>query len=205
MVTLAIALPLYFRPFFYLQIHTLHLPEQTGHTARELRDAFDELMNYLTLPGQEFGTGVFPSSAQGAAHFADCKVLMMLVVVLLFASLAVVIACRVLRRIGYFRPKRPFGLDVGFTVGVCALGVFSVIGLLLALNFQAAFTVFHKLFFPGKKNWVFYPDQDPIILMLPHAFFINCAALIAAVIIVWSVLLILLALLRREAPVEPGH
>lgn len=196
-LSFSIALPIYVRPFFYAQINALGLPARTGQSTEEIRTAFDELMDYLTLPGKSFGTGVFVNSADGAAHFADCKVLMTLNAVALLVSVAIVVTCCILRRKGYLHLSRPFGFEVGFTVGAGMLVSFLLIGILVAIDFDVAFTVFHKVFFPGKGNWVFYPDRDAIILIFPHAFFINCGALIAATIIIWSCVLIMLAVVRR--------
>ncbi len=69
----SIALPIYVRPFYYLQIEELNLPEATGYSKEEIKTAYDEVLDYLTLPNRPFGTGVFSHSAEGAAHFADCK------------------------------------------------------------------------------------------------------------------------------------
>jgi hypothetical protein len=42
----------------------MDLPAYTGLTAGELRTAYNEVLDYLTLPGREFGTGAFPHSAE---------------------------------------------------------------------------------------------------------------------------------------------
>ena len=57
-----------------------------------------------------------------------------------------------------------------------------LIALLAALDFDGAFTVFHSIFFPGKDNWLFDPVTDPVILILPEAFFRNCAIAIVSIL-----------------------
>ena len=65
-----------------------------------------------------------------------------------------------------------------------------IVGGLAALDFDRAFTVFHTIFFPGKDNWLFDPMTDPVILILPEAFFRSCAILIlAAVFVVFKFIL----------------
>ena len=59
------------------------------------------------------------------------------------------------------------------------------------MDFNKAFAVFHKLFFPGKDNWLFDPGTDPVIRMLPAEFFRNCAILILALIIISCAALII--------------
>ena len=90
-ITVSIGLPIYFRPFYYMQIEDLRLPEITGYDVDTIKAAFDELLNFLTLPGQEFGTGVFAYSEDGAEHFRDCKKLFDLNITALIISLAVIV------------------------------------------------------------------------------------------------------------------
>ena len=88
---ISIALPIYVRTFYYMQIEDLGLPEVTGYSGEEIKVAYDQVLDYLTLPGKEFGTGVFSHSEEGAAHFADCKVLFRFHAWVLFLSLTVVL------------------------------------------------------------------------------------------------------------------
>ena len=69
--------------------------------------------------------------------------------------------------------------------------LFALIGGLAALDFDAAFTIFHRIFFPGKDNWLFNPFTDPIITLLPQDFFLHCALLILALLLGGCALLIL--------------
>ena len=62
--------------------------------------------------------------------------------------------------------------------------LFGGFGAFAASDFDRAFTVFHKIFFPGKTNWVFDPRTGQIILVMPEEFFRNCAILIVAVMLV---------------------
>ena len=59
------------------------------------------------------------------------------------------------------------------------------VGGLAALDFDRAFVIFHRVFFPGKENWIFDWQTDPIILFLPQDFFRNCAILILLLLLVW--------------------
>ena len=66
---------------------------------------------------------------------------------------------------------------------------------LAATDFDRAFTIFHSVFFPGKKNWLFGPATDPVILLLPEEFFRHCAIAIAASLLL---LCLVLALTGRK-------
>ena len=176
----AIALPVLFRPFFYWHIAPLGLPELVELTVPEIKTAYNEVMNYCIGLSDSFSAGSLPFSVSGAEHFADVRKLFALDLRVLVVSAILLIGMRIA-----FRKEKLRLLDhtPGFW-GAVGLGIsISTVGALVALDFNKAFTVFHKLFFPGKDNWLFDPRTDPIILMLPAEFFRNCAILIFAAIL----------------------
>ena len=186
LLTAAISLPIYCRGFYYAHIEALDLPARTGHSAQEIRSAYDEVLDYLTKPNREFGTGVFPHTADGAAHFADCKVLFDLnrnVLLLSGAALAVLLLLRMLGKTGPYRLGRK---SAAFWAAIFAVVLPIVVGGLAALNFDRAFVVFHTLFVPGKSNWVFNWYDDAIIQALPQDFFMHCAMLIGGGLLCFS-------------------
>ena len=197
-VTFSIGLPIYFRPFYYMQIEALDIPQRTGLSYGEVKDSYDELLDFLTLPGREFSTGAFPHSESGKSHFEDCKVLFDLNAAVLIISLVAIVLLSVLVRRGVFRLWRPFGLHFSFSSGVYTIGLFAILALLVSANFDLAFEVFHAVLFPGKTNWIFDARTDPIIRAMPQAFFMNCAILIVSSIILISAGLITVSILRKQ-------
>lgn len=176
----AIAMPILFRPFFYWHIAPLGLPELVELTVPEIKTAYKEVMNYCIGLTDTFSAGSLPFSNAGAEHFADVRKLFVLDLRALVVSAILLIGIRIV-----FRKEKLRLLDhtPGFWSAVGLGFAISVVGALAALDFNKAFTVFHKLFFPGKDNWLFDPRTDPIILMLPAEFFRNCALLIFAAIL----------------------
>ena len=197
-LTCAIALPIYIRPFYYAHIEPLELPEISGYTADQIREGYDAILDYLTLPGREFSAGDFAYSAEGAAHFADCKVLFDLNRNVLLASLAVLLALSLYRRVKRRPPYVLFGRPAAFTAGISALVLPIVLGGLAALDFDRAFVVFHSIFFPGKDNWLFSWHTDHIIRVLPQDFFMHCGILIALGVVVFSLTAIGCALTQKH-------
>ena len=178
----SIAVPILFRPFYYLQIGPLQLAERTGWSEDVIREAYDEVLDYCVLGG-EFGTGELAWSESGRDHFADAARLFHLDFRVFLLSAAVVLACLLALRRGAFTPWRPLGRGPGFWAGAGLAGVLAVAAALAASNFERAFVVFHQLFFPGKDNWIFDYRTDQIILILPMEFFRSCAILIAALML----------------------
>ena len=176
LLTVSIGLPIYIRPFYYAHIDACGLEAVSGYSGTEIRDAYDAVLDYLTLPGKEFSTGVFPHSADGKAHFADCKVLFDLNAAILTGSALVLAVLFVMRK--RWGPYRLGRLSAPAWAAVLSVTAPMVIGALAALDFDRAFVVFHSIFFPGQTNWVFDWYRDPIIRVLPQEFFRNCAILI---------------------------
>ena len=185
LLTVSIGLPLYIRHFYYAHIGAYDLEGLSGYSEAQIREAYDEVLDYLTLPGREFGTGELPHSPEGKAHCEDCKVLLDLNAAILLGSgciLAVLFAMR--NRWGDYRLGKHSAL---LWAAVLSLTAPMIIGALAALDFDRAFVVFHSIFFPGKTNWVFDWYRDPIIRVLPQVFFRNCAILIAVGLVTMSV------------------
>ncbi len=181
-LSFSIAVPLVCRPFYYVQIEALDMPEQTGYTAEEIRDAFDEMMDFC-MQGKPFGTGVMKWSESGRDHFADCAVLFRLDIHVLEISILVLAVCFILSRTSFHAVRfKRFGPS--FWAGSILATGFVAVSLFAASDFDRAFVIFHHLFFPGKENWIFDPAQDEIIKVLPEVFFENCAILIVAILFV---------------------
>ena len=191
-ITVSIGLPIYVRPFYYYQVDALNIEEYSGADRETIIEAYDELMDYLTIPGNEFKTGKFKYSESGKAHFVDCKVLFDLNLYALITAVLGLAILFILNISGCFKLCRPFGKHVMFSSGLFTLTGFAVIGGLAATDFDRAFTIFHQLFFPGKSNWLFSWYEDEIIRILPQDFFMNCAILILVSIITLCILAIIL-------------
>lgn len=182
-LTVSIGLPIYFRPFYYWHIEALDLPQRSGYSALQIRQAYDAVLNYLTVPGFPFSTGVMAHSAEGAAHFADCKVLFDLNGAVLLVSGILLTGLSLLKRFGILPAFRIGKKPAALYAALAAIVLPVVLGGLAALDFSAAFVLFHSAFFPGKTNWIFNPVTDPIITVMPEVFFRNCAILIGCSIL----------------------
>lgn len=185
----SIAVPVLCRYFYYAHIEPMNLTAY-GLSEDEIKTAYDEMMDFCLGRRGDFSAGVLAFSQSGASHFADVRGLFLLDLrVLKFAAMSLAFLmgwCLV----GKVRPYRFLDRGPGFWAAAGLGVVFLVVGGLAALNFDRAFVVFHSIFFPGKDNWIFDWQTDPIILFLPQNFFRNCALLILAELLVWCAALI---------------
>ena len=197
-ITISIGLPIYFRPFYYAHITPMDLVEESGHSRDEIIDAYNEVLDYLTIPGKEFGAGVMKYSESGKDHFVDCKELFDLNATVLVISAAILLTILILRRMGKLELANIGGYHPIFYSGVGAILIPCVLGLLISADFDRAFVIFHKIFFPGKDNWTFDPRYDEIIMVLPQEFFRNCAILIGVGIILLSSIAIITSVVYKK-------
>lgn len=194
-ISAGIAAPILSRGFYRAHVKALNLPDQTGWTQEEILGAYDDVMAFL-LKGHDFGTGVLKWSPDGEAHFTDVRGLFQLdlkvFVITAVASMALVLMSRKIR------PYRFGNRGPSFWAGAGVLILFLLIGAWGATDFDRAFTVFHHIFFPGKTNWLFDPNTDQIILILPEVFFRNCAILAIGVILLLCVIYLILGRKRKN-------
>jgi len=205
-ITVSIGLPIYIRPFYYAHIPSIQQEfreELDVDVPREvIVEAYDDVLDFLVLEGREFATGELEFSEEGKGHFEDCKVLFDLNRNALIISLFIVAVLIILDRRGVIELWEPFGFSITFFAAIGTLALFLILALVVAQDFSAAFTVFHKIFFPGKDNWMFNPYTDPIILFMPQRFFMHCAILICSSILLISATFITIGAIRKKRVTE---
>ena len=177
----SVALPILCRPFYYAHIEPMNLTKISGLTVEEIKRAYGEMMDYCTGLRPDFSAGVLHFSDSGADHFADVRTLFLLDLWAFGLSAAALLLFFLLRR--RLTPAPLAGHTFPFWAGSGLAALFALIGGLAAPDFDAAFTVFHHIFFPGKDNWLFHPFTDPIITLLPQDFFMHCALLILVLLL----------------------
>ncbi len=197
-ITFSIGLPIYCRFFYYLQIKPLGILENTGYDYQTVKSSYDAVLNYLTLPGVPFDAGVFKYSASGASHFHDCKLLFNLNAIALIISSIIVVTGLILDKSGKLKLLKWRNFSPAFYSAVGIFVFFIILIAIVSIDFNTAFTVFHKIFFPGKDNWTFDPRFDEIINALPEQFFLNCAILIGASIILISLGIIVFCIIKHK-------
>ena len=191
LLSVSIAIHILIRETYYVQIERLSLPEQTGYSEETIREAYDDVLDYCTLggerAGQTFRTGSLAWSESGKSHFDDVERLFHLdfviaavtggmLVIFLISHLVLKLRNRHTGgqhatgpgglKICRFRKRGPLYWGPAFLLGLLA-----ILGILAAIDFDAFFTGFHHLFFPGKENWVFDYNTDEIIRILPEEVF----------------------------------
>lgn len=181
----AVIITLACRPLYYLDIKTLHIAEESGYSEAEIRENYDTLIDYNLLPWQkelEFPT--MSMSEYGKIHFQEVKVIFQLFQITFVSSF-------LLMMVGIFikRKKREYGYLKW--AGFLTIAIPTFIGIFVAVCWDQVFVWFHELVFRN-DYWLFDPATDPVITILPDAFFMHCAMLILTIVLVGAVVCLFL-------------
>mgnify|MGYP002746383376 CR=1 FL=1 len=172
-IAAAVVVTLNFRPLYYLDVDLLNIPASSGLPKDEILANYNVLIDYNSLFGPQ--TLEFPTLAMsetGRIHFEEVKN-----VFVFFELLALVSGLLSAAGIVY----RHFRKNPGYLLltGILTVALPVVLGILIALNWQTVFVLFHRIVF-NNDYWIFDAATDPVITILPDAFFMHCALLILA-------------------------
>lgn len=190
LMTLAVVLTLNFRWIYYRDITWMKLEEVSGMNPQVIRANYDALIDYNLLWHR--GALVFPTlpmSESARIHFAEVKQIFdgiqAACVISGLVSVCILISTR---------RKRRWWLKI---TGILGFAVPGVLGFLVAAGWERFFVTFHEMVF-SNDYWLFDPAADPVILILPDGYFLQCAVLILVLVFIGSLLSISASGKRRK-------
>lgn len=184
-ISLSISFVLIFRPFYYYHINYLDLTSETGYTYNEIKESYDNVIDYLVLD-KPFKTGKLNYSSSGYDHFKDCKILFKINFIILGLSLFIIFLKNM-----YLKKLKVFKHNISFWSSILNIMLFFLLFTIYKIiSFSKFFELFHNIFFLGQDNWLLDSNTDEIIKILPNEYFINCAILISLMVTVISITLI---------------
>ena len=191
-ISASVSATLFDRGAYFRFQNKYDLPKAAGISEEELLGNYSALIDYNSV----FFTGpltfpTFPMSEAGRVHFGEVKKIFSAFQIILIISAALAAVCCIsLLRKGLHR-----FLVLG---GILALVIPAVVlGSMAAVGWDRFFILFHKAFF-NNEFWVFDAGTDPVILILPDGFFLNCLVRIIAGIVITSGLLIAAPIILRR-------
>lgn len=184
-IIISVKFTLNFKPVYYYDINHLNIIQFTDLNENEIKSTFDYLIYFVNSNRKlDFKIPLLPSSKEGAIHFQEVQNIFINLNYILYLSL-ILIAFGIYTAI----KKRDFSL---FKWASNLILIFSVCTLIpFSINFDASFNLFHRIFF-SNNYWLFDPALDPIINILPEAFFFHEAMLIISLILLSALSLRLL-------------
>ena len=178
----SVVLVLNIRVIYYCDIDTLHLTKEVDLTKEQIRENYDALIDYnLFWKGEDtLQFPDFPMSEHGQIHFAEVRRIFVALQYLMIGSAAVFF-------IGEWGKLRRGSRRSLKLTAILSIALPLAAGAMIAANWEAFFVGFHHVMF-SNDYWLFDPATDPVILILPDAFFLHCAVWILAFVLVGSML-----------------
>ncbi|MEG0752097.1 MAG: TIGR01906 family membrane protein [Oscillospiraceae bacterium] len=161
-------------------IEALNIEMVSGLGREEIMANYHAVMDYLSpFSREDFSLPTLAFSDSGGYHFYECKVIFGR----LYALGALCAAVLAIAAIKLERRRIP--IETLAVSGALTLALPAVLLGVIAVDFNRAFVLFHKLFF-NNDMWIFDCRIDPIITILPEEFFLHCALIIAGAIALTS-------------------
>lgn len=190
-LSLGVVFTINFKPLYYLDINLLNIAETSGYSREVIIENYDALIDFSS-PFYK-GSLSFPSmdaSPSGIQHFKEVKNIFVA-----FYGVAAFSFVAAIMIIIYKLRKSNHSYLIVSSITTIVLPV--IVGLILAIDFDTSFLIFHKIFFTN-DYWIFDPTIDPIINILPSTFFLHCAILIIAFILLGSFILYLFYVYKKK-------
>ena len=184
-ICISVTITVMARPLYYFDIEYLEIPWRSGVSAEACKLNYDTLIDYNLLGGED--ELVFPTlkmSETGKIHFEEVKEI--------FINMQIISIIGVCALIGFVvyvkkRASRDVLLWMKYTFPVTMCLALAV-GIAMAIDWEWAFTTMHQIFF-NNDYWIFNPDTDPVIKILPEEFFFHCGLMIVTLTMVQIVAL----------------
>lgn len=183
-IGLGLLFVLLFRPLYLFDLHFFNLPETTGYSKEEILLNYDYLIRTcLPFFHDTFQFPTMPSSASGIQHFEEVRHIFYTIYALSFSSIVLLVP--ILRQ----KKKNQDFRYLKFS-GILVLILPVLLAVLSIISFHTVFVTMHTVLFRNDL-WLFDPDTDPIINILPEEYFFHCAAALFLFLIAGGILLLL--------------
>ena len=191
MIGASVIITLNIRDIYYNDIDKLNIESMSGLSREEIIENYDYLIDYnLSSNVGEFKLPTLTSSKPGKIHFEEVRDIFQNVKLL-------TIICGVIAIIGGILQirKRDFKFLRNSSILIIILPV--LLAIPIAINFNACFILFHKIMF-SNDYWIFDPQLDPVINMLPEEFFMHMGITILVIMLIVSIILQLVYRLLKK-------
>lgn len=179
-LSIAVMCVVYGKWIYYVEIDLLHIPEISGMNKTEIIQNYDALITYLSpFYSGELHFPTLAMSESGRIHFVDVKNI--LIAIQYMMCITVIISF-----VGVISLMKKERVKVLLYSAIATL-LFPIALLIpIAMDFEKSFVFFHELLFQN-DYWLFDPNTDPVIRMLPEEFFMHAACLILLIVLLGSI------------------
>lgn len=175
-ISLAVVVTVFFKELYYLDINYLGIDLTSGMSVEAIKKNYDVLISYQSIFYQgSLNLPDFVMSSNGRIHFEEVKKIFEAIQITMVVSGLAALPLLIKR----FKEKEYRFLKL---TGSITIIVPAMIGFVAALDFDSAFVMFHQIVFRN-DFWIFDYRSDPVIKILPEAFFMHCFIMIVIIVI----------------------
>ena len=166
-----------FKELYYFDIDYLQIPQISGFSKKDIKLNYDYLIDYnLGKEEENFDMPTIKYSNKGKIHFEEVRYIIQNVI-------KIFIVCF----IGIVTNIKNKNIEFLKITSKVLIIIPLILSLPLIFNFDKSFTIFHEILFDN-DYWIFDPNLDPVINILPKEFFLHAGIMILGLILIASIL-----------------
>ena len=178
----SIIVGLKFKSLYYYDVKKLNISDVSGFSDDEIKLNYDYLIDYnLNNKVEEFNLPTIKYSTQGKIHFEEVRNIFQIIKKVFYLTGLISILGIILN----IKDKNIKFLNI---TSIITILLPVIVSILLIINFNYFFKKFHEAVF-SNDYWIFDPDIDPVINILPEDIFFHIGILILAIVFLTSILL----------------
>ncbi|MFA9398509.1 MAG: TIGR01906 family membrane protein [Clostridiaceae bacterium] len=187
-ISFSIKIAINFKAIYYKDITYLNIEQDNNMKYEEIKQNYDNLIEYLVSDERELELPSFKTSENGRIHFEEVKNIIKIFNNIFYISLFITIVLNII-----FKKNYIFLLINSILLVVVPF----IILLFVYINYDFAFDLFHKIFF-NNDFWIFDPGYDPVINILPQNYFLHELLFILFIILISSLISLLIYFFRKK-------
>lgn len=181
----SILLTVGFKELYYFDIENLNIATNNNLSVEEVKQNYDYMIDYnLGKISGEFNLPTIKSSLEGKIHFEEVREIIKNVLKMLLVSLIISV-------VGIYISLRNKNINFLNLTSKLILILPVVVSIPMIVNFDKTFILFHEIMFDN-DYWIFDPEKDPVINLLPQEFFLHAGIMIVVLILLSSLIFRLL-------------
>ncbi len=178
----SIILGLKCKSLYYYDVKKLNISDMSGFSEDEIKQNYDYLIDYnLNKNVGEFHLPTIEYSREGKIHFEEVRNIFQVIKKVFYIS-------GIISVLGIILNIKNKSIRFLNMTSIMTILLPIITAIPLVINFNYFFIKFHEAVF-SNDYWIFDPNIDPVINMLPQDVFFHIGILILAIVLIISILL----------------